>query len=191
MIFQRSVVVAINMLFIGSVAGHSEELSLGSAKNLPVTIRDGIEIASRRDGGKPASLNIICSLSGDKHFVLITRLPFPRWLEGRIIVRKPVSTSVFANGIEQQFKIDFEISNVGGTAETLGNFLGITEGGEPDTAFSARLKPQHVDALETWFGTTLPEQVSVVGLLETGVYMRGLVTGNVIREFSASCAPTP
>lgn len=178
------------MLIVGTGVGHANELSLDSARNLPVGVQKGIEIASRTGSDNPASLNLICSSDGDKHFVLITRLPFPRWLEGRYRRGASDRASLFVNGIGQKLDIAFEMINIGPSAATLSNFLGIADEGEPDTAFSVPLMPEHVDALENWFGATSPEKVSVVGLLETGVFMRGLVTGDAIHEFGTSCAPS-
>ncbi|RYE32548.1 MAG: hypothetical protein EOP23_12000 [Hyphomicrobiales bacterium] len=171
-------------------------MTLAFAKNLPIRVASGIEISSLKSSDepiswqkkdKPSSLNLICGPSKDKHLVLVTRLPFPRSFEHKVSSGSRENATLFVDGIHQMLQIVFDLTSVGKKSATLGNHLGITEDEEPDTAFSAPLKYEQVEALAEWFGTTPPKRVGVSGLVETGVFMHGRVTGKVIRAFAASC----
>lgn len=184
------------LIIVSNGTAYARDMSLAFAKNLPIRVVSGIEISSLtsseepmswQKNGKPSSLNLICGPSGDKHLVLVTRLPFPRSLEHKVRPGSRENATLFVDGIRRELEIVFDLTSVGKKSDTLGNYLGITEDGEPDTAFSAPLQSEQTEALAEWFGTTPPKRVDVVGLVETGVFMHGRITGKVIRAFAASC----
>jgi hypothetical protein len=61
----------------------------------------------------------------------------------------------------------------------------------PDTIVTPPLSTEQVATLEGWFGSTPPTKVSVVGILETGVFMVGTRAGDAIRELQESCVASP
>jgi hypothetical protein len=187
MTFNPTAVLALAVLLGTASSGYSWERPWDAARGLPFKVRSGIEIARKTGHGEPASLSMICSEGGQQHFILVTRLPFPRIMEREIKLGRE-KAYIYVGDINQKTSIVFELTNVGRLASTWGNYFGITETGEPDSAFSDPPTALQIDELSAWFGTSAPMKVSVLGVQETGVYMRGLVPGSAIRDFVADCA---
>lgn len=189
MTFRLTALLALAMLLGTHSAGFGQQGQWNAAKGLPVVIQSGIEIARSNGWGSPASLSIVCSVAGDKHFVLVTRLPFPRKFERRFRPGSQDNATLFVDGIRQQIELDWQVTNMGGTASTWGSYFWITDAGEPDTAFSPPLTQSQIDNLTGWFGPSPPMKVSVAGLRETLIHMSGSVAGSDIRAFGVACAP--
>lgn len=188
--FQPTAVLMLAAFLGTGSTGHSQEPPWHNARGLPFEVRSGIEIARKTGYGEPASLSMICSEGGQNHFVLVTRLPFPRIFERDIILSRENAT-VFVGENHQKIAMVFQLTNIGRLAKTWSNYFGITETGEPDTAFSDPPTASQIDEMSALFGTSAPMKVSVLGIQETGVYMRGLVSGSAIRSFAAACSPVP
>lgn len=58
---------------------------------------------------------------------------------------------------------------------------------EPDTLISAPLTGDQIATISRWFGQAPPSEVSIIGFLETGVFMTGKATGKAIADFDAYC----
>lgn len=147
---------------------------------LPNQFQSGLEIARNEFGDRRASLSLVCDTAGSTRLFLHTRLPIPEWIrqesrhdraEGH--VGRGESVTIFVGGIERKIVIPFYIS-----------------GGEPlDEILTDPLLPDDLANLTTWYSPWAPAKVSVVGIDETGVYIRGKRSGASITKFWSACRP--
>lgn len=165
-------------------SAHAAERGEQDAKGLPFQIRSGVEIARQPDT-RPASLKLICSESRKLHLLLLTRLPGPRWA---IQPGQDNNVSLFVDGIEQELPITVDVVDKGDDPSWLVRLWAGEAAGPLDTIVTPPLSDSQITTLENWFGTTPPEKVSVVGIFETGTFMKGSASGQQIREQSAACA---
>ena len=177
----------------GSVGGllatapsYAAEPSWKHVKELPFSVRSGIEIARHEKGKAPASLYLICSQNAEPHLILSTRLPGPRW---SVEKRRDDNVELFVGSPDRRLRIAMELVSKGRDLTWLEAMVSNAGEGEPDTLVTPPLKTDDLVKVGLWFGDTPPSNVSVGGYDETGVYMAGIVSGTTISEFTSSCVP--
>lgn len=180
---------AIGSLLLGVHVVSGADLGWRTAENLPFLIRSGIEIAHNAAGKRAAALSLLCSLDGDLHLLLRTRLPIPEAYRNDILGRDNNVSMFVGEGIDRELPIVVDVVAKGRDRfATLHEWLtGIKA---PDTIVTPPLSTEQIAMLRDWFGSTLPTKVSIVGIHETGVFMVGTRTGDAIRDLRASCLVT-
>jgi len=110
--------------------------------------------------------------------MLHTRLPFPsEWRSkrrsgaGGIVTERDTDASVFIGGIDQALPTAFDWSL----------------GAQFDEAVSDRLSKAALTSLADWYGERPPTRVSVMGISETGTFLRGKSSRTAIHDFARAC----
>lgn len=183
-LFQIVAGIVGGLLAIGS--SYAAEPSWKHVKELPFSVRSGIEIARHEKGRTPASLYLICSQNAEPHFILSTRLPGPRW---SLEKTRDDNVALFVSSPDQRLRIAMELVSKGRDLTWLEAAVSNEGEGEPDTLVTPPLKTDDLVKVGLWFGDPSPSKVSVVGYAETGVYMAGIVSRATISEFTSSCVP--
>jgi hypothetical protein len=177
-------------LLLMATCGYSANLDWTAAENVPFTIRSGVEVARHATGKTPAALSLVCSAPGTLHLLLRTRLPIPEGFRKNILGRDDDVSIFVGEGIKWQLPIVVDVVAKGrNEVESFAEWL--TGIDAPDTIVTPPLSTEQVATLEGWFGSTPPTKVSVVGILETGVFMVGTRAGDAIRELQESCVASP
>jgi hypothetical protein len=177
---------ALAWLLLMTACGYSANLDWSAAENVPFTIRSGVEVARHASGKTPAALSFVCSAGGSLHLLLRTRLPIPNGFRRNILGRDEVVSMFIGEGTRLQLPLVVDVVAKGrDEVEPVADWLiGIDA---PDTVVTSQLSTEQVDTLERWFGSTPPTKVSVLGILETGVFMVGTRAGDAIRDLRKSC----
>lgn len=160
------------------------EMSWRDIRSSLLAAHSAVEIARHREGARPASLNLLCSRNGHLLMLLSARLPGPRWV---IDKGRDDHVSLFVDGIKQQLALVVDIVEKGRNLSWFEWLFSDEDAGEPDTIVTAPLSPEDLTKVGRWFDPHPPSKVSVVGVSETGVFMKGIVSGSEIREFLSSC----
>lgn len=154
------------------------------AKNVPFQIKSGLLLADEAPQRRSATLSLVCDSDGQLRLVLVTRLP------GRdfgIVLGQNVPASLFVNGIKQEQEIAVDVVAVGRPLGLVESWFNEEDEAEPDTITSPPLSPGVLNNLENWFMPSRPNRVSVMGIYETGVFMKGVVDGAEIKQFRTIC----
>lgn len=154
------------------------------AKNVPFQIKSGLLLADEAPQRRSATLSLVCDSDGQSRLVLVTRLP------GRdfgIVLGQNVPASLFVNSIQNKQEIAFDVVAVGRPLGLVESWFKEEDEAEPDTITSLPLSPGLLNNLEKWFTPSAPNSISVVGIYETGVFMKGVVDGARIKQFRAMC----
>lgn len=166
---------SLSALTLALLAGCDATAGWMEAKNLPIALQDGVEIARNDRPRQTASLNLVCDLDGHLRLLLHTRLPVPNdWRNetrdgGRVSVLRDDDVSVFVHHDQRKIAVNY----------VLGDRL--------DEIISDPFSELEFTNLVASYGHQVPDDVSVVGIEESGIYLRGLATGARMREFGSRC----
>lgn len=161
------------------------EIGIRSVDGLPFSVRSSMEIARHTAWTRTAALSLLCSEGGNLHFKLTTRLP-----AARQFVRdneREDDVSLFVDGYEKNLQFATTIVKRGRDIRWYERLLLSEALGEPDTVVTPPLDPIDVAKISRWFEPVPPSRVSVVGIHETGTYMKGTGSASDIRDFLSAC----
>lgn len=159
-----------------------------SVDRLPFEVRSEIEMANNRIWARPASLSLLCSVDGDLHIVLSTRLP----VSDRRFVRineYDDHVLLWASGFKMQLPLSTTLVERGRDRMWFEHLLFPEALGEPDLIVTPPLDPDEVAKTVLWFDPDPPSRVIVGGVGETIVRMKGTGSASDIRELLSSCLP--
>jgi hypothetical protein len=159
-----------------------------SVDRLPFEVRSEIEMANNRIWARPASLSLLCSVDGDLHIVLSTRLP----VSDRLFVRineYDDHVLLWASGFKMQLPLSTTLVERGRDRMWFEHLLFPEALGEPDLIVTPPLDPDEVAKTVLWFDPVPPSRVIVGGVGETIVHMKGTGSASDIRELLSSCLP--
>ncbi|WP_185982595.1 hypothetical protein [Aureimonas mangrovi] len=176
-------------LFFMSLAtpGYASGVDWQNAKNVPFEVQSDIEIARNHTGSPAAAFNLVCSVKGSLHFVLLTRLPVPEEVRDIVKINRVEEASIFIGpGSDRQVKVRAEVVAKGRDRELSISdwFFGVDD---PDTIVTAELTSEQIADSETWFDSSPLGRVSVVGLFETAVSMVAVTDSSSIRAMRQNC----
>ncbi|WP_339763944.1 hypothetical protein [uncultured Hoeflea sp.] len=160
------------------------EVAWRSVRGIPFEVRSGIEVARHTEGKRPAWLYLLCSANGNLHIVLSTRLPSPRWTVRK---RRDDHVSLFVDGIEHELPLVVDLVDRGRDLEWYEQLFADEDIGETDTIVTPPLDPNDVAKVGRWLDLAAPQKVSVVGIQETGVFMKSTGSASEIQELLSSC----
>ncbi|MBB1248414.1 hypothetical protein [Rhizobium sp. G21] len=160
---------------------------VSSTADIPLVteIRNINELAVNIESETPASLYLACTDGSERRLLLSTRLPGPRY-----DYRKGNKDDAFlyVETIEQKMDLKWTLAERGKDDPWGGYLFWRKNLDEPDTLISAPLTGDQIATISRWFGHAPPSEVSIIGFLETGVFMTGKATGKAIADFDASCS---
>lgn len=172
------------------------EIGFRSLDGLPFEVRSGIEIAHHRILARPASLSLLCSENGDLHIKLSTRLPvsdrrFVRINEydDHVSLFMSGHKELFVDRIKKQLPLVTTLVERGRDRMWFESLFFPEALGEPDLIVTPPLDPAEVAKIGRWFDPVPPSRVSVVGIDETIIRMKGTGSASDIRELLSSCLP--
>lgn len=166
---------SLSALALALLAGCDARAGWMEAKELPVSLQDGLEIARNDRARRTASLNLVCDSDGHLRLMLHTRLPIPDDLRnearisGMASVLRDEQVSVFVQREQQGIAVSYVIAD------------------RLDEIISDPLSDLKFANLVASYGRQAPDYVSVAGIQETGISLRGRATGAELQEFGLGC----
>lgn len=142
------------------------------ATALPFRAEHGIEIAesrSWRPWRAPASLSLVCDQAGAVRLMLHAKLPGPKEFQK---TGRDEDAVVFVGDIEHKIPMAFDVIAIG----------------RVDEIISDRLLVDKLAQLSFYYRDGVPQEISVGGIQETTVFMRGKGSRTAITEFSRRCS---
>lgn len=158
-------------LWLIGLAGCSQAADLNAINGLRLNIRDQLEIA-RNPPSKPAGqLTLVCTPDSELLLVLVARVPGPRYV---LDLHDTDQVSLLTDRRGREFRIKAELVAMG----------------KLDVLATEGLSPAEARQLQSLYGVAPPSKVSFMGFHETGIYLRGSVSGTAIDAFSKRCWST-